>query len=359
MKITSTLDANQDAAGSTFRKEVAGQSLLDFFNYLVKKWWLFLVIGLLAGLVGVYYAYRQQTNFESNLTFVLQQEGNSGGVSGALSLAAQFGLNIGGGDDMFSGDNILEIIKSRRIIEKVFLSVDTFNNKPYTLIEYFIHHPTSQQTKENNSKTSNIHFLPNQNRQTFSYAQDSVLFITYKRFSTNNIEADRPDRKLSIFSIRIVSDDEKFTKIFTDRIIHATDSFYIEICSKKERETLEILEQRVAVMKGNLSASISSRATTQDANVNPAFAAAQIPLQKQQANIQVYGGAYAEMFKNLELARYQYLKKIPLIQIIDAAEYPMKKIKVGKLKTGIIFSLTAILLVVFIIWLKRIYKLAS
>ena len=170
------------------------------------------------------------------------------------------------------------------------------------------------------------------------------------------MEADRPDKRLSIFSIRVKSGNEKFTKIFTDKLIHATDNLYTDISSKKERQTLEILEQRVASMKGSLSASISSKAASQDVNLNPAFAESQVPLQKQQVNIQAYGSAYGEMFKNLELARFQYLNKIPLIQIIDHADYPMKKIKTSKLKTAILFLLAGAFITFLLLWLIRLYK---
>jgi hypothetical protein len=348
----------QDPRGSDPLKSPFNQSILEFFRYLLRKWWLFVITGAVAGVLGIVYAGMQEINYESNLSFVLQQGGSGGGVSGALTLAAQFGLNLGGSEDAFSGDNILEIIKSRRIVEKVFLSVDSFNNRPYTLVEYFLNEPGAGHSKEQ-PKSGGIHFPPGQPRSSFSYEQDSLLFLAYKNFVASNINAGRPDKSLSIYSVKILSGNEKFTKIFTDRIIHETDSFYTEISSKKERETLEVLEQRVASMKGNLAASISSRAASQDANVNPAFAEAQVPLQKQQANIQVYGGAYAEMFKNLELARYQYLNKIPLIQIIDGAEYPMKKIKVSKLKTGLYFAIGAAFLLVILLWLKRIYRMAA
>ena len=107
-------------------------------------------------------------------------------------------------------------------------------------------------------------------------------------------------------------------------------------------------------MKGDLNSSISNRATLQDVNVNPAFSAAQVPVLKQQTNIQVYSAAYGEMFKNLEVARFQYLNEIPLMQIIDPADYPMKKIKMGKLKTGIIFSVVSFFLLLFILWIIRI-----
>jgi hypothetical protein len=75
--------------------------------------------------------------------------------------------------------------------------------------------------------------------------------------------------------------------------------------------------------------------------------------------MQVYGGAYAEMFKNLELARYQYLKEVPLMQIIDEADYPMKKIKKGKLATAISFSVLATLITFFVLWIQSLFKSAK
>ena len=173
------------------------------------------------------------------------------------------------------------------------------------------------------------------------------------------ILADKPDRKYNIYEVNVINPDEKFTKDFTDSLVAATNNFYTEICTKKAKQTLDILEQRVANMKGMVNSSIGSRADIQDVNLNPAFSSAQVPVLKEQANIQVYSGAYAEMFKNLEIARYQYLKQIPLMQIIDAANYPMQKIKMGKLKTAIIFSLIAVFLTVLIIWLTALFKLQT
>ena len=337
------------------KKSLASQhSFLNFLRSLLKKWWLFGIIGLVGGIIGFLYARQQKPKYESNLTFVLDQ-GNNSGISSALNIAAQFGLNVGRADnDIFSGDNIIEIIKSRRIVESVFLSVDTFNSTPYTLIEFYRQKILNLNMKR--ASTKPVHFPVGVTRASLNYAQDSVLYGTFVDFVKFSLEADRPDKALSIFSIRVNSSNEKFTKVFTDKLIHATDSFYTDICSKKERETLEILERRVAYMKRGLSSSISGKAASQDANLNPAFAESQIPLQKQQANIQVYGSAYGELFKNLELARFQYLNKIPLIQIIDHADYPMKKIKVSKLKTSFMFALMGAFIIFLILWLNRLYK---
>lgn len=316
---------------------------------LLRKWWVFLIVGFLAGLVGIYYASKQKEVYQSRLTFALD-EGN--GMSDAMSIAAQFGINVGSGKDIFEGDNIIEIMKSRRMVERTLLSVDTFNNKPYTFIEYYL-----QQDRKPGSKEISIHFPAGQLRSSFTYAQDSLLYKCYNFFVNSYITANKPDRKYNIYEVNIINMNEKFTKDFTDRIVDETNKFYTEISTKKAKETLEILEKQVASMKGNVNSSIDSRAEIQDINLNPAFSAAAVPIQKEQANIQVYSSAYAEMFKNLEIARYQYLKQIPLMQIIDNANYPMKKVKVSKLKTAIVFSIVACFITLLILWIVSLFKL--
>jgi len=348
------LEEKEFDSDSAKKNPYINENLFRMIKGLLKLWWLFLIIGILAGIAGIFYASQQKIKYKSRLTFALD-DGDQNGIGSFLNLASQFGINVGSGKDIFAGDNIIDIMKSRRMIERVLLSVDTFNNKPYTLIEYFL---DRSERRKSNTKLNKTHFPPGQEKSTFSYQQDSVLYITYLEFSNNYIEAQRPDRKLSIYEVNITSTDEKFTKDFTDRIVSETNNFYIEIRTKKAKETLDILEARVGAMKGNLNSSITDRAAIQDININPAFSAAQVPVLKQQANIQVYSGAYGEMFKNLELARFQYLNEIPLMQIIDPANYPMEKIRIGKLKTGIIFSVVSFFLLLFIIWLIRILRLS-
>ncbi len=212
---------------------------------VLKNWYLFLIIGILAGGAGIIYAYTKKPTYKSHLTFALD-DGNGAGIGNFLNLASQFGLNIGGGKDIFAGDNILDIMKSRRMLERVLLSVDTFNKKPYTIIEYFL----EISDRRKNSKIEHIHFPVGKPKSTFSYQQDSLLYVTSRDFADNYMIAQRPDRKLSIYEVSVTSADEKLTKVFTDRIVNETNSFYIEIRTKKAKETLDVLEDRVASMRG-------------------------------------------------------------------------------------------------------------
>lgn len=338
-----------DTADSQDYKNSESNIILRIFQNIISKWWLFLIIGLLAGISGFIYASKQKTIYESYLSFALDEGGSEGGMSGAFGLAAQFGISLGGAKQVFTGDNIIEIIKSRRIIEGVLLSEDTFGNKPYTFIEYYLE---KIERKRGEIIPNSIHYLPSEDKNKFSKVKDSILFTINLRFAIKDISVVRPDKNLNIFIVKVSSPDEEFTKKFTDRLIRSTNIFYTDITSKKARETLEILEARVPEMKNKLNSSISNKASIQDANLNSVFSHSQIPVIKEQFNTEVYRTAYAEMFKNLEMARFQYLKSIPLMQIIDAANYPMKKITVSKLKTSVTFAFTAIIIIVLILGLK-------
>ena len=317
------------------------RSLQNIFIFLLKRWWVFLIFGVVGGGAGIFYAMIQKPKYESKLTFALDDGGNGGGLSGAAALAAQFGFSTGGGNDVFAGDNIISIIKSRRIVETILLAVDSSGKQPVTLIEKYFSFTKIRETLDESVRLKDVKFPIGQKRQTFTRLQDSLLYNVYSDFAKVFITCNRTDKKLNLIELNVISEDEDFSKIFTERLILEANTFYTSIRTKKSLQTLQVLEDRVNKLQGGLNSSISSKASAQDANINPAYAQAQVPIQKQQINIQVFSGAYAEMFKNLEIARFQYLNEMPLMQIIDKADYPMRKIKKGKLMTGIVGSILA------------------
>jgi hypothetical protein len=341
---TSATTLQNEIQQSIFGKSV-NNHITFFWKLVLKKWLLFFISTLILGIGGMIYASFQPVKYESKLLFALDEGGTGNGGSSLFSLASQFGFNMGGGNDVFGGDNIMTIIKSRRMIEKALLSVDSSAKNPRTLISLYL--------ESNGSKTKQkIQFFANQPRNEFSREQDSLLYRTYEDFESDLIKISKPDKYLNLFEVEVLSTNEKFTKLFTETLVDQTNNYYKEIRSKKGLETLEILEQRVREMKDNLNTSITSKAIVQDANVNGAFSQAQVPVQKSQANIQTYGTAYAEMFKNLEIARYQYLKQIPLMQIIDNASYPMHKIKTSKIISGIVFVFIGNALLLLFFWIS-------
>jgi hypothetical protein len=338
------------------------QGLRDWFSYLLGKWWIIFFGCLIAGILGFIKAYFEKPKYQSSLTFSLE-DGESG-LGGALSLAAEFGFNIGGASNLFQGDNILSLLSSRRIVERVLLSTDTVNGKPITMAEYYKKISVDTTRKKRVEKLSvaeqrinSVSFSVGQPRNSFSYLQDSVLLNLCNDFIVDGaLSVGKPDKKLNLFQVSVTSLDERFSKVFTDKLVNEAIGFYTELKTKKSKATLTILEERVAETRGSLNKAITTKATIQDADLNPAFQVAQAEMQKKQVDISAFGGAYGELYKNLELARYQYLKDIPLLQVIDPADYPMKRIKPGKIKTAVIFAIIVGIIIVLILTVIQIVK---
>lgn len=324
-------------------------------QYLLRKWMILIASGIIGGLVGIGYATLQKAKYEARLTFSLEENGNS--LTGALSLAAEFGFNLGGGgSDIFSGDNILTVLNSRRIIESVLLSTDTVDGKAETLANQYmdIYKLDFKKTKP---IFKDIRYQPNKNRENFTYHEDSILYSLYDNIVKHHLRIKRPDKRLNFYEITFVSRNERYSKVFIEKLIDKSTEFYIELKSRRSRETLEILQARAASMRGGVQRSIENQATIRDENLNPAFAAPNASLQKQQIDATAYARAYEEIFKTLEIARYQYLKNIPLLQIIDQPNYPMKKIKTGRMAAGLvsgfIFGIITLILLVLIAIIKQ------
>ncbi len=350
------MDQQQEAvSGMDLKLKDVLKSFNGWHKYLLKRWWIMLLAGIIGGLAGIYYASRDLASYESRLTFSL--EGESKGLGGAFSLAAEFGLNLGGSNGTFSGDNILEILICRRMIERTLVSADTVNGKITTLAEQYKIASDMDEGLKNNPRLKGINFPVNQPRESFTYLQDSVLFLMYAAIAKTGIKSGKPDKKLNIYEVTFTSNNETFSKRFIEKLISETTTFYSEIKTKRSKETLIILQHRVDSLRGSLNSSISSRAAAQDANLNPAFAAPLVQAQKRQVDVSVYGAAYGELYKSLEMARYQYQKEIPLLQIIDEPNYPLRRIKLGKLKTGIIGGIALGLLTTF--FLISIYSIKS
>jgi hypothetical protein len=324
-------------------------NVLYWAKLLLKKWWIIATLGMLGSVLGIFWAASQKAKYQSRLTFALEESG--GGLTGVLSFASDFGFNLGGSNkNIFSGDNIMNILTSRLMIEESLLSADTINGKVTSLADEYLYLTGMQKEYTNHKRIGTIRFPLNQERNQFSYHQDSVMFLMYDRIVKKELKVSKPDKKLNFYEVRFTSFNERFSKVFTSRLVISAMRYYTEMRVKRSRETVDILESRVASMRGNAKAAIQGAASIRDANINPAFASQGAALQKTQLDVGAYSTAYSELFKTLELARYEYLREIPLLQIIDDAKYPLKMIKTGRLYAGIIGGIIGGVIAILGIW---------
>jgi len=338
-------------------KELAMKTM-DWWNYLRSKWIFILIFGTIGGAIGFYNAYSTKTLYNAELTFVLDEQSSSGGgLGGALGLASQFGFDIGGGGNgVFFGDNLLALIKSRSIVEKTLLKTIKINNQTQTLAEYFIKINNLREVWHKNDKLKNIQFLPGADRNNFSRQQDSILGGFYRSIVDKNLSVGKDDKKLTIMAVKVRSEDELFSKYFTEKLVKEVSDFYIETKTKKATLNLSILQNQTDSVRRALNSAILGVAASTDINVNPnqAKRVLVVPSQRRQVDVQANQAILIELVKNLEISKLSLRKETPLIQVVDRPILPLPILKSSKLIEMIQGGAIGMILVIMFLVLRRI-----
>lgn len=361
------LDNNQIDNSSIDKDEISFKEVVlkikSWITFLKSKWKIIFLAGFVGGLLGLTFALFEKPSYKAVLTFAMEDDKGSGGggLGSALGLASSFGIDLGGagGGGAFAASNITELMKSHLLIEKVLLDPILVNGKIISMADYYIKINELDKKWGKSTLLRNIVFLPNLNRYDYTLQQDSILKIIYKEiFENENVSIYQKDKKVSILTIEVKSNDEIFSKLFSEYLAKETSNFYIETKSKKARINVEVLQRQVDSVKNSLNFAINGVATEVDNvyNMNPALNIKAAPSKKRQIDVQANTAILTNLAVQLELAKITLRKETPLIQLIDHPTLPLEKIKFGKLKSIIFGTLSSCILFIFYLIFGNLYR---
>jgi hypothetical protein len=306
----------------------------ESFIYLLGKWKVLFLVAIITGIIGVVKTWLQDPKYTAQMTFVAENE-KGGGLGGYASIAAQFGLDIGGGGSgsAFAEENLVELLKSRMLIDKTLLS--TYENNLY-IDQYILNHKINK----NWSKDTALSKINFQSKLDGGYERkrDSIFNAIANNIILNSIAVDKVDKKLDIIYIKMTDIDMIYAKRFIEKLASNAIAFYTAYKTEKNLTNVNILQRQTDSVKSMLFGSINDVASINDLNVNPIKQSLRTNGQKRQIDLQVNSALYTELLKNLELAKLTLRKETPLIQIIDTPKLPLKNEKKGRLYMGVIFA---------------------
>lgn len=308
----------------------------EWVIYLKKRWLTIFIVGAIGGLLGFFYAYLSRPKYVADLTFVLSTQSKTSTLSG---LAGQFGIDLGSSnDDMFAGDNIIELFKSRKIIKGALFKL--LPDSSSTLINFILSNTNLKSSWENKQRIKNAIPFPN-DAQQMTPVQDSLANEIYLFIKRQYLEVGKVDKKLSFYRITATSKNENISCFLTKYIVDEAADFYIKTKTKTARQNLSMLQHEADSLRVLLGEAIASTAIETDKtfNLNPAYQAQRSSAQQTQFKATVLGTAYGEVVKNLELAKISLQKEMPVYQIIDEPEFPLKAIKISKVISMFITSI--------------------
>jgi uncharacterized protein involved in exopolysaccharide biosynthesis len=315
------------------------QKIQEWLAYLKTQWKLIVGIAALGGIIGFVYASFQKPNYLATTTFVLEEDKGGGGLGGAMGLASSFGFDLGGGGGgLFSSANIIELMKSRLVIEKTLLNPVQIADKEISLADYYIQINELKEAWAKKPSLMNISFPVNADRTKFSLVQDSILKAISGGLINNNLTIALKDKKVSIISLSVKTEHEVFSKLFCEQLLKETSDFYIETKSKKARLNVDVLQHQADSIRVELNNAITGVASTSDNvyNLNPAFNVKTTPTRRKQVDVQANTAILTQLVAQLELSKVSLRKETPLVQLIDRPILPLEKVKIGRLTSLII-----------------------
>lgn len=328
----------------------------EYWSYLWGKKWIIIAAGIIGMIIGIINAYCYKPNYTATYKFSIESKSGSGSSLGAISMLAGLGSSSG----TFSGDNLVELFRSKSMVEMALLKPIVVNGDTMNLLEYKILADSSRsncdgiKAKQDPSKPHiptlcDVYFPYGQDRETFSREQDSIIMGVSAEMLAKDIEIDKTDKKLSYAYFSVTSKDERFAKEFSAAMIKTVFDFYLQSKNQKSQKNIDEFQERADSIRKELNKSLYAVAHYRDLNMNPSKSVIGVEQLKYQTDIQINTTAYSEIVKNIEVMKLDMAKSEPLIQEIDVPRYPLANDKKGKLKTGIKYGIVLGILSVFVL----------
>jgi hypothetical protein len=320
------------------------------WSFLLKKWLIIVLIGLLGAGIGFLYAYLKPIKYTSKLTFVVE-EGKSGG-GGLASLAGQFGFDLGGasGGGVFSGDNILLFFKSEGLCRETLITMyDSTQN--VMLVDRYAEVTKMKKRWLKKKKIGEINFSKYSDGK-FPRLEDSLMQEIVKDILSTDLSVSKPDKKASFIEVKSMMEDEMLSKFFSERLVKIATQRYVDSKIKTKAINVNMLQRKADSLAAVLNSKTYSAAASQQSliDANPALRSVPIAAEITTRDKTMAATIFGEVIKNLEISKTMLNQETPVIQMVDQSTLPLFKERVGKLKSLTLGGvLAAFLIVLFLI----------
>jgi len=298
----------------------------EVVGLLKKQFKLLILAALVGGGLGLGYNWIKSVRYTAEITFIVEENKNMGG--GLLSaLGGQLGFDIGSlggsGNGILSGDNVLELLKSRSMMTTCLMTPYSTDSS-FTLADKYadIYKLRSQWAKSKEVGREVFFGKADQN----SRLQDSLMKVIVKRIEEKQLSIYKPDKKLGFFKVSVNTKDELLSKLIAERIIKIATDFYIDARTGRLKKNIDRLQGRTDSLEAVLNKRTYS-ATAENRlmlNANPAFIDQPVTREISEREKIMMGTIYAELMKNLEISKTALIQETPAVQIVDHASLPLE-----------------------------------
>lgn len=324
-------NSSETNQGYTFREPIIA-AIQSLYTVIVSRFRNLLMFALVGGVLGFGYSLIRPTTYKTQIKFFVEDSKSAGG--GLMSMVAgQIGIDVGGlmgGNSVLAGDNVLELAKSKILLQKALQTPYPRPgvNSTYSLADQYAEAMGWKESWAGSKKVGyEVSFATN--KIQFNRVEDSLWQVMFKRILEKELAVNKPDKKLGFYTIDLETRDELLSKLLSERIVQTTTNFYIEGKIGRLKKNVERLQRRVDSIGSMLNSKTYDAASANVENqidINLALAqpiaAAEIKSKDKAFASVIYG----ELLKNLEVLKTALIQETPSIMIVDENKIPKRDI---------------------------------
>ena len=295
-------------------------TLSEYRVFLLKQKLAIIAFSFLLSLLGFIYAFSSDSKYNAELTFIVELDQGGSASLGAMSgIANQFGFDIGGGESStFSQSNVMELLKSRGVVERTLMKTAKVDSRNDLLIEHYLEINKIKEDWGYSNNFRGISFHDNS-----SYMHDSIRGLIWKEIIDNNLFISLQSDEANILMLSYTSFNEEFAKEFAENLIGQMSKMYISHKTAQANNTLSFLKNRADSVFVELELAEQEFAKVKDINQRIVKASGRLKELQLMRRVEVLNAMYLEIIKNLEISKITLLNNTPIINIIDKPILPL------------------------------------
>jgi hypothetical protein len=299
-----------------------------FIQDAKKKWWIFALMFLLIGGYKFYKVYTTPPTYQATFTF-MRDEDESGGFSSVASILGQFGL--GGSRSKFNLDRVLELAKSRRVVQNTIFETVVLRGNSDFLGNHIISIYDLDQEWKNERPDLEGFRLTSKDVQEFSDLELIALKKVYnfivggeKKEGLVSAEYSEESTILSLYAITI---DESLSIVLITELFDHLAGYYIAKSTEKQKVTYSIVKSKADSIGRRLAQYELEYAEFKDANQNLYSNIARLNEDRLIRDIQKLNFIHGEALKNVEIADFSLRNATPVIRELDTPIRPLDPVR--------------------------------
>jgi hypothetical protein len=257
-------------------------------------------------------------------------EDEGGGNSGLAGMLGQFGLS-GVRPVRYNLDKILELSKSRRVVQETVFSNVTVDGNQDFLINHIIRIYDINVPEDGKAREQPYQFQ-HDSIEGFSIYENSVLLTVYNLIigppqhpEDALLNADY-NENTNIMSMTASTTNEELSFVLATHAFESLSNYYISKAIEKSLKTYKIVSHKRDSVLAELRSKEYSLANFRDTNRGMMMRVDNVPESRLQRDVAALSTMYAEVLKNAEVADFSLRNKTPFIQVIDQPILPIRPV---------------------------------